>query len=767
MTGLAGRVSGVTISLLAMLTTWAAVCSWRPLVAAPHSFLLPALLIGGLVALVGAGARAARLPTLAVPVVQLVVAVLAVAGWFHGLLGPTHWWPTPSSLTSLFHVAVTGSEQLNTYASPVPVRYAAIAPFLTLCALGLVVVVDLCACGLRRVPLAGLPLLLALTVPISVLDSGLALWVFLLTGALFVLLLGVQHTRLLHGWGREVNAADAGTRIGSVTVVGGRIGAVAIVGAVLLPVLVPVSHGIFNRSGDHGSGNGDRGVTLVNPMIDIRRDLIQKTHTPMVDVRTDDPDPSYLQLTVLDAFTGSEWRAANRSLPAVNRADGALPTAPGIAPDMSGATTRWTIRMASTFETRWLPVPVPTISLRVPGDWRFDTRTLDVVNTGRPTASEGLIYHVRAFAPTYDANVLNHAGTPVGQAVTAMTDLPAHLPPVIARVARRVTRGATTEYQQAVALQDWFRTKGGFTYSTAPAPGSGMDLLAKFVTTQRIGYCEQFAAAMAVMGRTLGIPSRVVVGFLRPSGPPPGPGQELFTSDDLHAWPEFYFAGSGWVTFEPTPSPRTGEAPAYTRQRLSNKPETLPTQRPQPTRKANPRPRLPQHAAASTHHGSSWPALAWLLGLAALALLCSVPRAIRSRQRRSRMAPTTDPVRLARGAWQELRATAIDHGVGWADRRSPRQALSVLRSRVTADPDLVARLEQLTTFIERARYARAFEIDENEAEQVRHTVGTWSAEIAGRVSPRSRRRARWWPPSLVDRGRSDPVTITDDVAAQV
>ena len=119
-----------------------------------------------------------------------------------------------------------------------------------------------------------------------------------------------------------------------------------------------------------------------------------------------------------------------------------------------------------------------------------------------------------------------------------------------------MTQGAEGNFAKAVALQDWFRTSGGFRYSLEQRSGSGMDLLAAFVTNDRVGYCEQFAAAMAAMGRVLGIPSRVVVGFL--DGDTLEDGRILYTSDDRHAWPEMYFAGVGWVRFEPTPGSRVG-----------------------------------------------------------------------------------------------------------------------------------------------------------------------------------------------------------------
>ncbi|MGM3293757.1 transglutaminase-like domain-containing protein, partial [Escherichia coli] len=84
--------------------------------------------------------------------------------------------------------------------------------------------------------------------------------------------------------------------------------------------------------------------------------------------------------------------------------------------------------------------------------------------------------------------------------------------------------------------------------------GNGGDELEEFLTDDedgRTGYCEQFASAMAVMARSLGIPARVAMGFLEPTEE--GRGQWVYSTDDLHAWPELYFAGQGWVRFEPTP----------------------------------------------------------------------------------------------------------------------------------------------------------------------------------------------------------------------
>ena len=89
------------------------------------------------------------------------------------------------------------------------------------------------------------------------------------------------------------------------------------------------------------------------------------------------------------------------------------------------------------------------------------------------------------------------------------TALPSTLPTLVSDLAEKVTQGATSRFEQAVMLQDWFRDNGGFRYSLKRAGGDSNEALLRFLVKGkggRVGYCEQFAAAFAVMARTLGHP---------------------------------------------------------------------------------------------------------------------------------------------------------------------------------------------------------------------------------------------------------------------
>jgi protein-glutamine gamma-glutamyltransferase len=128
------------------------------------------------------------------------------------------------------------------------------------------------------------------------------------------------------------------------------------------------------------------------------------------------------------------------------------------------------------------------------------------------------------------------------------------LPPVDARIhelAADMTAGAATPEERARALERRLRHDYGYTLQMLPAPVA--DPLATFLFVRKKGHCEYFASAMAVMLRTLGIPSRVVTGFM--SGVyNPMTGWQVVRASDAHSWVEAWLPHRGWVTFDPTPA---------------------------------------------------------------------------------------------------------------------------------------------------------------------------------------------------------------------
>jgi protein-glutamine gamma-glutamyltransferase len=116
------------------------------------------------------------------------------------------------------------------------------------------------------------------------------------------------------------------------------------------------------------------------------------------------------------------------------------------------------------------------------------------------------------------------------------------------RLARRLALGARSSYDVIARVQGFLRH--GFTYDEN-APRTTYPLVT-FLLTQHRGYCQQFSGAMALLLRMDGIPARVAAGFL-PGTLDRTTGLYRVSASDAHAWVEAYFAGIGWVPFDPTP----------------------------------------------------------------------------------------------------------------------------------------------------------------------------------------------------------------------
>jgi transglutaminase-like putative cysteine protease len=124
------------------------------------------------------------------------------------------------------------------------------------------------------------------------------------------------------------------------------------------------------------------------------------------------------------------------------------------------------------------------------------------------------------------------------------------LDPRIPELARQITARVHTPFDKTIALENYLRSRYTYTLNLTGKPGD--DPLAHFLFETRAGHCEYFASAMAIMLRTLGIPTREVNGFL------PGEYNDLgedyiVRASDAHSWVEVYFPGTGWLTFDPTP----------------------------------------------------------------------------------------------------------------------------------------------------------------------------------------------------------------------
>jgi len=133
-------------------------------------------------------------------------------------------------------------------------------------------------------------------------------------------------------------------------------------------------------------------------------------------------------------------------------------------------------------------------------------------------------------------------------------ELPSDVPPQIEALARRWADEAEASgpYDIAIAIQERLRDPTVFTYTTDVAWRDDTNTLVTFLTETRAGFCQQFASAMAVMLRSLDIPTRIAVGYTTGTPIDEEGTERSVTTENLHSWVEVYFGGYGWLAFEPT-----------------------------------------------------------------------------------------------------------------------------------------------------------------------------------------------------------------------
>ena len=727
--------SGPAVPLAAWtaLTSWLVLLSWGRLVEESDGLPDKLLVAIVLVAASGVGLRRLGLEWPFTFCGQLLVATLVL----QAQLG-TGWLPTTSSLRSAVETVVRATSSAHDHAAPVAGDVPSIVPLLLVAGVLLHLVVDLVAVSLRRALAASLPLLAAWVLPVSVLGTATSWPHFALAAAAWLALLTADQRAERSRWGRSVSAPWLDTvQPGSAALV---IGGVAVLAAVALPSVLP--HRAALTLPGSGSGPGTT-VSLKDPVADLQRNLTRGEDIDLLRVRVPAgaPAPAYVRLSVLDEFDGASWRVGSRSWPSANgTGSGDFPESPAL--DLPGQRVPWRVSVSNAFASDWLPTPRWTASLLAGPDWRFDSETLDVHRAGSQGTAAGETYAAVEYVPTITSRELLATDAQAPGLDGDFTSLPDQRPAWVHDLAVRVARGATTEYARAVALQEFFQRN--FTYSTATAPGNGFAALGDFLNGSRSGYCEQFAASMALLARELDIPARVSVGFLRPEKH--GSTSYEFSAHDLHAWPELWFRGVGWVGFEPTPTSRTGSLPSWSRPprettpSASASPTTTPSTAPRPER------REPDaNGASGGEDGVDWrvPATA---GTAVLMVLgACLPLLLRRAQRRRRLGSSD-----VEQWWTELHASTVDLGIPWPRGASPRATAHGLAARFAGDHRASAAdaLDRLVLSVELARYA-----PEGEGTASAADVQTCVTALRANAGARDVRRARWWPRSVAGQGR--------------
>ncbi len=162
------------------------------------------------------------------------------------------------------------------------------------------------------------------------------------------------------------------------------------------------------------------------------------------------------------------------------------------------------------------------------------------------------------FAPSYDGEYpLTYYNPDV---LNSYLQLPKGLDPNIKALAERITAGAPTMFDKVVALESYLRNN--FTYSVDIHLPANQEAVSWFLfNSGNKGFCNYFSTSMSVMARLLGIPSRVVAGYT--SGQPDAKNHDqVIYGTNAHSWTQIYFAGYGWINFEPSAGFSTFNRPA-------------------------------------------------------------------------------------------------------------------------------------------------------------------------------------------------------------
>ena len=441
---------------------------------------------------------------------------------------------------------------------------------LTTAGVGLVaVVVETLASGLRRPAVAGLPLLAIFTVSAATLSG----WCRLASRSsspprVTSRCLLAEGRDRVGRWGRPVRAIRGSVVRGQaatsqLTQVGRRVGFAAISIAVVLPVIIPGLHsGWFGTHRTNGVGgfSADKngGAATISPIVSIRQELNEPTPTSLFTYTTTGT-PTYLRLLTLDNFDGTVWSVSSVTSPDDTKISNGIPPPAGVTLHPTGTAT--TNVVITGLRQAYLPAPSTVTAVTAHGDWRYNPVNPAIygINTATPHQSYS-VDQCRVPAVSRHAQLAagSRSRTPASRPTSKCRRT---LPVQVRSVADQIIAAAhaVTPYQKALALQAWFQAG---TYDITIKTGTDENALITFLNDRR-GYCEQFAATMALMARVEGIPARVDVGFT-PGAPVGTTNTYLVTTADAHAWPELYFPDAGWLRFEPTPrSDGQTTTPAY------------------------------------------------------------------------------------------------------------------------------------------------------------------------------------------------------------
>jgi transglutaminase-like putative cysteine protease len=264
-----------------------------------------------------------------------------------------------------------------------------------------------------------------------------------------------------------------------------------------------------------------------------------------IDFIVNAPEPSYWQVCAYGVYTAQGWENS----PVTNFNLNSKAPWTETAPPSNSAIVTYTVTpdiltdvllTTGSFISTNKPVQVQVSS----GD------IIGVISSHVFSAGES--YSVTAAVAPASSKQLGNAGERYPPSVLdSYLQLPSDFPEDIRELSENITANATTPYEKVLKIKAYLAK---IPYKTeVKAPPEGTDGVEYFLFTQKAGFCVHFASAMAVMLRSVGVPTRLAIGYL-PGDPGSEKGEYILRDKYYHAWTQVYFPGYGWIDIEATPS---------------------------------------------------------------------------------------------------------------------------------------------------------------------------------------------------------------------
>ena len=657
--------------------------------------IVAVLALGGVLIVVRASTRLWWVPT----VVGGLVATVGLLVAYAGPPGRLQLLPDRESVARLGDLVRAGLQAADSSRPPaeptIPLEVLVVAG-----ALLVLLAVDAIALGLGAPAWSGLALL-SLWIPPLVIGRPAGTPAFVGTALAYLLLLAA--TAAPHRPSRRARGVDERRRhVTAALSIAGAVTVVAVVIGPFGPVLPGWSSVRLPEVGSASTGSLELADNL-----DLRQSLGTRSSQVVLSYRADPVAAGPLRVFTLRDYDGERWAPEGDprgEAPAVEPGTVLWPIR-DLTPEPPGeaapTTTRLAVRLEGLREDR-LPIPVMPRTVDVPGAIAYDSRRDEVVRSV-PT-SAGLEYSMDVQLLDLTAQTLRGSVDADPRDVTDYLQLPrtSRSEDVRAR-AQEIVAGVDSRYEQALRLQSFFRSTQNFTYAEEVDPARSDDAVWDFLGS-RTGYCVQFATAMTVMARSLGIPARLAVGFL--PGSPDDDGEYVVTGRDSHAWPELYFPGAGWVRFEPTPAVQSGAPPRWADPFINAASPVPDDAEPTAAAPATPLPSsgpVPRSTGATRATDSD----GWVAPVAlgtGLLLLAAGAFVVRRRL-------TVSEEMRPEVAWAHLRRRLAASGIVWTDAHTPRQAAALVAEQIESrrgaamDPAARAALTDLARAVEDHRYA--------------------------------------------------------------